>query len=209
MVSGPLDGQLLPSSPESPAAFNATHAPSKGLAAIVGIFHTLGSIMDSLPRELQLIGPEPGQEWPDDGRLPNAFEIMAANIHITSLYLQSSILETFASSTRSIAHASVDMIDEVTRVRMQIWNLRESIARELLQLLENCPPWTVEANGASMIGKIREIATTLLNSDEDEGLRKAEQEETSRAFVQRFVEILSKLDFGARRGEAAGNWSGT
>jgi hypothetical protein len=208
MASGPVVSQLLPSSPESPASISNAHAPSRGLAAIVDIFHALGSIMESLPQELRFDGP--GHEQPSPNgtdHLPDPFKIMAANIHITSLYLQSAILETFASSTRTVV--SADMSDEATRVRTQIWTLRESIAQELLQLLESCPPWTVEANGASMIGKIREIASTLLNSDEDEGLRQAEQEATSREYVQKFVEILSNLDFGARRGEAATNWSGT
>lgn len=209
MAAGPIDGSLLPSSPESPASMSTAHAPSRGLAAIVGIFHTLGNIMDSLPQELQFDRPGEDHRSPADDAVPDPFKIMAANIHITSLYLQSSILETFASSTRTIALTSSEASDEAMRVRNQIWTLRESIAQELLQLLEHCPPWAVEANGASMIGKIREIASTLLNTDEDEGLRLAEQEATSRGFVQKFVELLSKLDFGARRGEAATNWSGT
>jgi len=210
MAAGPIDGHMLPSSPESPASMANAHAPSKGLAAIVGIFHTLGQIMDELPPELRFNqGNEESHASPNTEENPDPWKIMAANIHITSLYLQSSILETFANSTRVISQPSPELSEEVTRVRTQIWTLRESIAQELLQLLENCPSWTVEANGASMIGKIREIASTLLNSEEDEGLRLAEQEATSREFVQKFVEILSKLDFGARRGEAAQNWSGT
>ena len=210
MASGPIDGHMLPSSPSSPASMGNSHAPSKGLAAIVGIFQMLGQIMDSLPPELRF--DQSGREnhaSPNTEESPDPFKIMAANIHITSLYLQSSILETFANSTRSISQPSAELSDEVMRVRNQIWTLRESIAQELLQLLGNCPSWTVEANGASMIGKIREIASTLLNTEEDEGFRLAEQEATSRGFVQKFVEILSKLDFGARRGEAAQNWSGT
>jgi hypothetical protein len=211
MTSGPSDSQLLPCSPESPASIHNGHAPGKGLAAIVGIFHTLGTIMESLPQHLRFDGTaRVDHSSPDmEHVLPDPFQIMAANIHITSLYLQSSILETFASSTRFATRASTDLTEEAMRVRAQIWTLRESIARELLQLLENAPTWTLEANGASMIGKIREIASTLLNSDEDEGLRLAEQEATSREFVQKFVEILSKVDFSARHGEATANWSCT
>lgn len=165
--------------------------------------------MESLTQQLRFDAPaRVDHSSPNkDDFPPDAFQIMAANVHVTSLYLQSSILEIFASSTRFATQPSTELSEQATRVRAQIWTLRESIARELLQLLEHAPVWTLEANAASMITKTHEIASTLLNSDQDEGLRLAEQAATSRDSVQKFVEILSKVDFGARYGEANANWS--
>ncbi|KIV98806.1 uncharacterized protein PV09_09456 [Verruconis gallopava] len=201
MASGPFDRQLFPSSPDSG---QVAHSPSKGLAAIFQVFQRLSEILNSLPDELKLPSHKENvsQTFSD---IPDQFEIMRANIHITSLYLQSTILETFAS-TNSSANQSLqaDVSDEASRVRTKIWRFRESIAQELLQVLESCTPWTLEANGASMIIKVREIASTLLD---DEDLIENEADST-REYITKFVEILSNLDFGARRGEGTGSVTG-
>lgn len=196
MAAGPLDNHLFPASPESTASAPASFPPTKGIASIFNVFQRLGAIMDSLPTELKVSDRAPSSNDRSDHTI-NQFDIMRANVHITSLYLQSTILETFASNTRAVISDARLVSEEADRVKAQIWALRESICRELLSLLESCPPWTLEANGSSMILKIREIAATLLD-EEDNQERFPEDEELSRAYVEKFVEILTSLDWGAR-----------
>lgn len=161
------------------------------------MFRTLNRVIEALPKELGLPTATSDDGPPKmDGRSASQFGIMRANIHITSLYLQSNILETFQSSLRADASQSDD---EDTRVSSQIFRFRQSIARELLNIIEYCPLETLEPNGASMVIKIREIASSLLEHDnaEDGG------GDLNGADVKRFIDILTGLDWGARTGEPA------
>jgi hypothetical protein len=75
------------------------------------------------------------------------FEIMKVNIHITKLYLQSVILERFATNMAGDSLTATDIIltDE------DVWKAREDICRQLLSILESATVETLETHGTSMV----------------------------------------------------------
>lgn len=107
-------------------------------------------------------------------QLSPQFDIMRANIHITAIYIQSTILETCLTKMgappikvegqhqqQSISaltpgsHSS--NADQPTppdaSAREQVWELREAIARELLDVVSSNSSWTLESNGMSMVSQ--------------------------------------------------------
>ncbi|KAF2678443.1 hypothetical protein K458DRAFT_138954 [Lentithecium fluviatile CBS 122367] len=183
-------------------------APSKstiGLGALLHIIKKLQATLEELPEELKISTLDPELQFPDHNSsmspsLTHQFDTMRANIHITSLYIQSTILEACSNAfTNPQADNSSSPRDEARSSsehtpRTQLWMFRKSIAKELLEVLNFCSSRTLEANGSSMIVKIREIAATLLDSD-DYLETTSEQEEQSRQYVTQFADILANLDY--------------
>ncbi|KAF2795946.1 hypothetical protein K505DRAFT_301266 [Melanomma pulvis-pyrius CBS 109.77] len=209
MTSGSLRPRVFPEDSIDPSFSKPAPAPSKttlSLSALLRIIRKLQSTLEELPDELKIYTLDPQLRSPDSyGDIQSSnlyqFDVMRANIHITSLYIQSTILETcssaFASSPSDTLIASPG--DETRSSpgytpQTQLWKFRESIARELLEVLNFCSSRTLEANGSSMIVKIREIAATLLNDDNDLGVA-TELEEQSRRYVSQFADILANLDY--------------
>ncbi|KAH8879312.1 hypothetical protein GQ53DRAFT_44663 [Thozetella sp. PMI_491] len=148
------------------------------------------------------------------------FDIMRVNIHVTSLYLQSTILDLCintlqrattregstpysnsspASMDAYSPNAGKDAAANASKIsaRAQLFEFRSSLARELLDILTYYSSESLEANGESMIIKIRDIASSLLDRDEERDIA-ADIEERNRHYVTRFVEILAKLDYASR-----------
>ncbi|PVI06081.1 hypothetical protein DM02DRAFT_610044 [Periconia macrospinosa] len=174
------------------------------LSALLRIIRKLQRTQEELPNELKIPNVDRRlQSAPTYPCMPpestHQFDIMRANIHITSLYLQSCIIEacsdafttpqanTLSASPGEEAGSSPDCTP-----RTQLWTFRKSLAKELLEVLTFCSTRTLEANGSSMIVKIREIAATLLDSDLEVT---SDQEEESRQYVAQFAEILANLDY--------------
>lgn len=150
------------------------------------------------------------------------FDIMRANIHITAIYIQSTILETCLSKidqkkaeqnqlphpaaltpgSHSSPSKDLPATPDVS-TREQLWELREAIARELLDVVRSNSSWTLESNGLSMITKIREIASTLLERGGESPGPQSDAEKRSREYISQFVEILADLDYAPRAHVAA------
>lgn len=167
MSSGTL-GYLLPNvdnnEPIRPTSNVHREKSTLSLEALLRIIKKLSLTLNELPDELKLPSlDENTRQWPNAYQ----FDIMRANIHITSLYLQSTILETCLSSYQprrgNDASASTSPSNSADgavtspesapewSTRIELWKFRESIARELLELLKFCSSWTLEANGSSMV----------------------------------------------------------
>ncbi|KAF2009536.1 hypothetical protein BU24DRAFT_428433 [Aaosphaeria arxii CBS 175.79] len=187
-----------------------SHSSSRStlsLTSLLRIIRNLQSALEELPEQLKITTMDPQVRSPDGSEHALSattqfqFDIMRANIHITSLYIQSTVLEacssafannpndSFAPSPGDDAHSSPGYTP-----RTQLWKFRESIARELLEVLHFCSTRTLEASGSSMIVKIREMAATLLDSDNDLGVP-SESEEQLRRYVVQFADILANLDY--------------
>ncbi|KAF1959491.1 hypothetical protein CC80DRAFT_489621 [Byssothecium circinans] len=207
MTSGTLRTQIYPDNPVDGTLTGAGIAPSKStisLSALLRIVRKLQSTLEELPPILKISNLDPqlqsSHSYPSmPSALTNQFDIMRANIHITSLYIQSSILEACSNAftnpqTNSSSASSCDetRLSPIQTPRTQLWMFRKSIARELLEVLHFCSSRTLEANGSSMIVKIREIAATLLNNDLDVS---SEEEEESRQYLAQFADILANLDY--------------
>lgn len=188
----------------SPDVASPGHVPHhfQRLDMVHRMFRNLNSVIEHLPPELKLPTTAPNSSSLTVSPT-SQFSIMRANIHVTSLYLQSGILETFENSLKTDDPRLMinDNVEEPS-VRSQIFRFRQSIAKELLNTMEFCPPSTLEPNGASMVIKIREIASSLLEvegeHDSFDGVGGLNNDE-----VRRFIDILASLDWGARQGEPA------
>lgn len=195
---GALSARLLP----QPAPYQHTFRPLLELPLLdclsrvtAGLHATLGH----LPVELRM--PRHGDDSsakllahlsPD---IAGQFEIMRANVHITGIYIRSTILEMCLNKLQTIDRSAspgrtpdAKQLDIITA---QLWQMKESLARELLDVLSISSSDTLESNGSSLIQKIREIAATFLDYG-DAQLRDIERR--SREYLEQFAEILANLD---------------
>ncbi|OAK96078.1 hypothetical protein IQ06DRAFT_352320 [Phaeosphaeriaceae sp. SRC1lsM3a] len=187
---------------------DSAHSSSTiSLGSLLRIIRRLQTTLEELPNELKISTLDPQLRVPhrsSRGSLvrTHQFDTMSANIHITSLYIQSTILEACSNAftnPQAIAHVASPGSDTRSNQdytpRTQLWMFRKSIAAELLEVLNFCSSRTLEANGSSMIVKIREIGATLLDSDDNHLDVGSEQEEESRQYVAQFADILANLDY--------------
>ncbi|KAF2644815.1 hypothetical protein P280DRAFT_443859 [Massarina eburnea CBS 473.64] len=206
MTLGTLRTQTCPNNPVDGILNTPGIAPTKStisLSALLRIIRKLQTTLEELPPVLRISSLDPqlqsNHTHPSmTSELTNQFDIMRANIHITSLYIQSSILEACSNAFTNPQSDSCSVSPGAEpsspghTPRTQLWVFRKSIARELLEVLRFCSSRTLEANGSSMIVKIREIAATLLDSDLEV---KSDREEQSRQYVAQFADILANLDY--------------
>lgn len=126
----------------------------------------LQKVLEELPDELKMpsrhSSPASRNATRDESPVyASQYAIMRVNIHVTSLYLQSTLLDIClgmsAESTES-ASATVAVCPGSPRYpraleasdHRELWHLRETITTELLHVLESSTIKTLEANGLSM-----------------------------------------------------------
>lgn len=220
------------------------HVPGSSvmLDSLFQVMSRLNSTLGDLPEALRMprrrgSPTSPASEGTSLPQISPQFDIMRANIHITAIYIQSTILETCTSNItqrRTEQHQAANTAltpgsyssssrDQPTTpdvpAQEQLWELREAIARELLDVVRSNSSWTLESNGMSMVRsqqrsfgdflgggaetdvtqiiKIREIASTLLERSEVAGAQ-SDAERRSREYITQFVEILADLDYAPR-----------
>ncbi|KAI0388886.1 hypothetical protein F5Y17DRAFT_463274 [Xylariaceae sp. FL0594] len=191
-----------------------------------GLTHTKEAIAD-LPSQLQIAKSEPVQDDPaelDRAGLqycPPAFaesqpandvrrtlmeqplrrrqlqcEIQKANIHGSQLATRSYFVERYLSlpdvdpAVEKHLQVKHDMDDMVAQER-------ESIVHDLLAVLASVSQRNIEPNGQSTINKIRQVASTLIQSDSE---RKGPLAVKAEEYLQKFLEVLVRLE---RSGAAA------
>ncbi|KAG7112374.1 hypothetical protein HYQ45_006850 [Verticillium longisporum] len=209
LSSGTLVPRLLDNDERQKPKFQGS------IPTLDSLFHVmtrLNTTLSNLPPELRMPRRRgsPATYDAERGALPAVspqFDIMRANVHITSIYLQSMILEMCLDKVERSDHGAragsqgtspaSDPATPDTSAREQLWQLKESVARELLDVVHYCSAWTLESNGSSMIVKIREIAATLLERSEGSGVL-SDVERRSREYIAQFVEILANLDYAPR-----------
>lgn len=136
--------------------------------SLLSTFSALSSVLDDIPSELNILET---QTQPDQqARTTNHFNIMKSNIYITKLYLQCWILDRYLSLLPPIVlpQSPSSTLSEAQRLR----SYRQDITRQALQVLNFCSQSTLESHGESMVVKIREIATSLLEQEQEQyGIR--------------------------------------
>ncbi|KAL3450826.1 pectate lyase-domain-containing protein [Aspergillus insuetus] len=163
---------------------------SKHLMAIDKMRRHLQSVTIDLPGELQLASPLSANSAGDTVR---EFHISRANIYITSLYIQSVLLENVihvqllpsvssASAERRLPAATLSpnphiteegveaaTTDRVTELllKRELWRYRNNIAQDLVFVLDHIPTETLERNSFAFVLAIRKVASTLLDLDGD------------------------------------------
>ncbi|KAH7324980.1 hypothetical protein B0I35DRAFT_173055 [Stachybotrys elegans] len=217
MTTKPLVPRLVPElGPPLPRICNHPDVPL--IDALFRLMSQIDRFLSLLPHDLKPNRPvEPATQFPSpssDRDIPAYFDIMKANIHITSIYVQSVILSTCLLRTRALSRRddSLSVSDSWSwggsspatpagasprdnSATADLWRLREHIARELLHVINASSLWALESNGGSMVVKIREIAATLLEGEDECDYSKAgDAEKRSREYLARFVEVLTQLD---------------
>lgn len=126
------------------------------------IMQRFSRILKSLPNELRF---PPSL----DTRLPplesQQFDVVRTTLHITCLYLQSTLIENLfnsqlparlegmpptASQGTQGSLASSSITENISNTT-ELWILRESISQSLLEILDSTPPQTLERNGYSLV----------------------------------------------------------
>ncbi|KIH95182.1 hypothetical protein SPBR_03479 [Sporothrix brasiliensis 5110] len=175
-------------------------------------------VLDGLPPEFRfphaLDMPSDDCENPSP---PDPYRAMRANIHLTGIFLQSLVVESYVAKMLHTRHAprtwttsghaenspaaSADKTDICEahlrwNDRFEIWKLREGIAKELQNLLQSFPMSVFEVTGVAMTVKIRRVAATLLeHSDPTAPPEEAgEAERRRQGYLDYFVRVLTELD---------------
>jgi hypothetical protein len=136
--------------------------------------------LDDLPAELRWRG---GLSRPPRSNFGT--DVQVANLYITQLHIRSNLLEQLDRLARGQS-------DVVTS--QNIASERQSIVEDALEIISHMPRETLEANGQSLIPKIRDIGAALL----DEARMTAGTylvNEQARGNLRRLLENLEKLDF--------------
>lgn len=200
LSAGPLNTRFLPELVNQTSS-QSNQFPTPSLETLFTVIRRLHATINNLPEELRLpkqgdmpisslladpspVKPptspvEPARQI--DGASPSSstdvsktarqFEIMRVNIHVTSLYFQSALLEVCldklkernrsshppASSMTSPVGSSVgadfgaqDPLAE-SAAMIQLWEFRENLASQLLDVVSSSSQETLEANGHSMV----------------------------------------------------------
>lgn len=139
-----------------------------------------------------------------DRRRKLQYEIQKANIYASQLATRSYFVERYLNlrdAHRSLSGA--DAADAADEVDGTMTEERELIIRNLLAVLTSITQRNMEPNGASLVNKIRQVASTLLH---DAPERKGPLALKADEYLGKFVDILMKLE---KSGTAAGNELGT
>lgn len=149
--------------------------------------HDLKHLLDNIPPILQYWEPASGSSATDrlgssDTVLHSQFSSMRVNIHVTQLWLQSLIMDQL-EATQPHQQDSFDV--------RALWSDREALSRQLLLIIFNSPPTTLEANGLHLANKVRDIAASLLSCPlhPDDPISKQVAD-----YVRQSTNILSRLD---------------
>ncbi|KAL3469307.1 hypothetical protein BJX99DRAFT_75993 [Aspergillus californicus] len=194
------------------------------LLAIREMMSDFQSSIQQLPPELRFpISVGAGSPLP--GLLASQFDMARANIHITSLYIQSVIVENIihvqllpavrAASTASSSPITstptpkptrhqddeeprLSPVDLETLIKRELWRLRGMITQRLLDVIDQTSKQTLEGNSFAFVTAIRKTAATLLDPDGDLSIPDYMKDSVmSESYVQRFAEILGRLDCNA------------
>jgi hypothetical protein len=135
--------------------------------------------LDDLPAELRWRG---GLSRPPRSNFGT--DVQIANLYITQLHIRSNLLEQMDRLTKDLPDLSTSQ---------NIVAQRQSIVEDSLEILSHMPRETLEANGHSLVPKIRDIGAALL--DEVIGESRGTMSESARLDLERLLEKLENLDF--------------
>ncbi|THZ80687.1 hypothetical protein D6C84_07200 [Aureobasidium pullulans] len=148
--------------------------------------------LDNIPPQLSCWT---ASETPSDAQ----FQIMTANIHVTHVWVQSLLLEHLVVLNN--AHEAT--YQDQAYHRKLIWNLREGICEQLMDVLNNISEANLKPNGYVLIVKARTVAASLLDcalEGEHTTIHRA------RTYLQSFADILARLDESYRNDDTSRLW---
>ncbi|KAI5236748.1 hypothetical protein E4T43_08425 [Aureobasidium subglaciale] len=148
-------------------------------------------VLDDLPLQLSA--------WSSSGTASDPqFETMTANIHVTHVWVQNLLLERFLAAQAADSSAKIDSCTQ-----RLVWDMRETICRQLMDILNNISESNLKPNGYVLIGKARSVAAGLLDccpEGDDTTIERA------RTYLQNYADILARLDEGYRKDFTPNLW---
>ncbi|PVH77460.1 hypothetical protein DL98DRAFT_637555 [Cadophora sp. DSE1049] len=159
--------------------------------------------LDTLPPELRWRGGlsrPPGSNFGTD--------VQTANLYITQLHIRSSLLEQMYTLSKSLPTSPAldgrSVAQGLNLHKDEIRKQRAEIVKDLLEILYHMSEETLEANGHSLVPKVRDIGSALLdemrvgdsqlNSSETDGSGAFSAQEASMD-LRKLLEKLERLDF--------------
>jgi hypothetical protein len=141
--------------------------------------------LDYLPPELKWRG---GLSRPPQSNFGT--DVQTANLYITQLHIRSNLLEQIRRISKTLG------VQTPTEVR----NERQSIVGDLLEILYHTSQEVLEANGHSLIPKIRDLGTALLDEvrtgDGEQGVSPIASENLERLLAKlEDLDIHSQLQY--------------
>ena len=125
--------------------------PTSQKVVLYSLLQKQKSVMEDLPNEFtQWHKPSTA----DMARIPGVhgtveashYESMKANIHVTHLWIQSTLFERLVAVSKMEGQSVNEEVD-----MSGVWTLRESICRQLLSILYNISQTNLEPNGTSLV----------------------------------------------------------
>lgn len=132
--------------------------------------------LDNIPPELRWRG---GLSRPPRSNFGT--DVQMVNLYITQIHIRSFLLEQMHNATQK---------SQDSEMLPSIISSRQNLVNDMLAIVYQMPEQTLEANGHSLISKLRDIGLALLNDHDDPGL--------SIANLDRLLAKLNRLD--VRRG---------
>lgn len=132
--------------------------------------------LDTIPPELRWRG---GLSRPPRSNFGT--DVQMVNLYITQIHIRSSLLEQMHNAAQISQHR-----EKLPNIRSS----RQNLVNDMLAIVYQMPEQCLEANGHSLISKLRDIGLALLNDHDDPAL--------SIANLDRLLAKLNRLD--VRRG---------
>lgn len=196
---------------------NSTMQPKEELitkSSLLATFSALSAVLDDIPSQLDILQLQPYNDQ-QTTTITNHVNIMTSNIYITRLYLQCWILDRYLCllPLEAPAQSPSSTLSEAQRIR----EYRQDITRQALRVLKFCSQSTLESHGESMVIKIREIATSLLEQEQQQlgnsieesfdngcdssepGIGSVESVDGQEHVMASFLHILAALDYAHRQ----------
>lgn len=128
------------------------------------------AVIDGLPPELRWRG---GMSRPSS--VSQSHDVQIANLFVTSLEIRSNILQKFGPTDRSCLE-------------------HQKIVDDLLEVLYHLPQAVFDANGSSLVPKIRDIGAAYLEQTQLRNCSSTDASEVARNKLERLLRKLDDLD---------------
>lgn len=167
-------------------------APAVRFESISSTLQKIRHYLDNVPVQLR---------WEENNKVHGiGFEVQKANLYVSRMHLSSVLLE----QCHMLENSSPDLKGSID-LELE----RRHVITETLRIIKTISRRALEANGHSMVRRVRQVASTLveiIQSQKDSDTTNARKE------LSEFVEILSLLDSSENRdvlGSVGGNVSST
>lgn len=133
--------------------YQSQHEKHITLPRLQDYIQQINSGLDHLPPELRWRG---GLSRPAKSNF--ATDVQTVNLYITQLHIRSNLLEQLGKLAKQ---------ENSDKILAEVVKERQRVIDDMLAIVYQMPEETLEANGHSLVGKLRDIGLALLHEDTD------------------------------------------